>query len=57
MTHSLVPVRNGHGRRCPAPLQGWEWIFGEGIAQGVWEALVVRSERGNQDIPFGGESA
>lgn len=44
MTCGLAQVRNGHRRRCPAPLQGWEWNFGEGISQGAWGALVVREE-------------
>lgn len=25
-------------------MQGWEWIFGEGIAEGVLGAVVVRGE-------------
>lgn len=49
MTCGLAQVRNGHRRRCPAPLQGWEWIFGEGIAHG--------SDGEDQDISPGGENA
>lgn len=37
-------MRSRCERRCPAPLQAWEWVFGEGIAQGVRGALVVRED-------------